>query len=128
MVAAGYLASHLMTQHGRVAEKQRSWRTPAGGGGPRTFQMVFPAKGGLRSCPVEGCLGRAATRTAMRVHFLQRQFLDTVFIMEEGNLPHPRYARCNMLVPWQALNGKHPTQLSVPGERIGRGGGSQRRR
>ena len=28
--------------------------------------------------------------------------------MEEGNLPHPRCTRCNILVPRQALNGRHP--------------------
>ena len=30
-----------------------------------------------------------------------------MIITEEGNLPHPRYSRCNMLVPWRALNGRH---------------------
>ena len=44
----------------------------------------------------------------MRVQFLYRHVLDTVVIMEEGKLPHPRCARCNMLVPQRALNGRHP--------------------
>ena len=43
----------------------------------------------------------------MRVHFLHRHVLDTVVILEEGNLPDPRCARCDMLVPWRALNGRH---------------------
>ena len=30
-----------------------------------------------------------------------------MIILEEGNLPHPRCSRCDMLVPWQALNGRH---------------------
>ena len=51
--------------------------------------MAFPSKGGFRICPVKGCMGRAATRMAMRVHFLQRHVLDTVVILEEGNTPPP---------------------------------------
>ena len=44
----------------------------------------------------------------MRVHFMNRHVLDTVVILEEGNLPCPRCARCDMLVPCWALNGRHP--------------------
>ena len=108
LMAVGSLESHLMTQHGRVAETRQSSRNPAAGDGPQTFRMIFPAKGGPRSCPVEGCPGRADTRTAIRVHFLQRHVLKTVVILEEVNLPHPRCARCDMLVPRQDLNGSHP--------------------
>ena len=43
----------------------------------------------------------------MRVHSLHRHVLDTVVILEEGNLPHPRCTQCNILVPWRALNGRH---------------------
>ena len=39
--------------------------------------------------------------------FFSRHVRDTVIILEEGNLPHPRCSRCDMLVPWRALNGKH---------------------
>ena len=46
-------------------------------------------------------------RTAMHVHSWRRHVLDTVIILEEGNLPHPRCKNCDMLVPWQALNGRH---------------------
>ena len=44
----------------------------------------------------------------MRVHFLHRHVLDTEVILEEGNSPHPRCARCDMLVSRRALNGRHP--------------------
>ena len=44
----------------------------------------------------------------MRVHLLYRNVLDTVVILEEGNYPHPRCARCGLLVPRQALNGRQP--------------------
>ena len=45
----------------------------------------------------------------MRVHFLHWHVLDTVVILEEGNLPHPRCPRCDILVPRRALNGRHPS-------------------
>ena len=76
------LASHLMNQHGPVAEAQWSWISPATGDVAWTFRMAFPDKGGPRSCLVEGCPGQAAMRTAMRVHFLHRNFLDTVVILD----------------------------------------------
>ena len=43
----------------------------------------------------------------MQVHFLHRHVRDTVVILEEGNLHHPRCHRCDMLVPWHTLNGSH---------------------
>ena len=36
-----------------------------------------------------------------------RHVLDTMVMLEEGNSPHPRYARCDMQVPQKALNGRH---------------------
>ena len=76
------------------------------GGKPQTYRIEFP-KGEAKACPVEGCPGRAGTRTAMRVHFWRRHVRDIVIILEEGNLPHPRCTNCDMLVPWRALNGRH---------------------
>ena len=81
-MVAGSLESNMMTQHGQVAEAWRSWRNPATGDGPWKFLMDFPSKGGPRSCPVEGCPGRASTRTAMWVQFLHQHVLVTVVIME----------------------------------------------
>ena len=43
----------------------------------------------------------------MRMHFCSRHVRDIMIILEEVNLPHPRCSRCDMLVPWQALNGRH---------------------
>ena len=57
LIAVVSLTSHLMTQHGRVAETRRRWITPATVAGPRTFQMKLPVKGGLWRCLVEGCPG-----------------------------------------------------------------------
>ena len=70
--------------------------------------MSFPEKGGPRTFPVERFPGKLATRTAMRVHFVHRHVLNTVVILEEGNFPHPRCARCDMQVPRRALNEQHP--------------------
>ena len=109
LLAAGSLTSHMMTQHGRVAETRQQWSTPATGTGPRNFRMTFPAKVGPQNCPVAGCPGRLATRTAMWVHFLHRHDLNTVVIQEEGNFSHPQCARCDMLIPRWDLNGRHPT-------------------
>ena len=42
-----------------------------------------------------------------------------VIILEKGNLPHPRFPRFDILVPWAALNGLHPntTQCAKGSER-----------
>ena len=56
---------------------------------PRTYKMTFPMRVVPRPCPVEGCSGRASTRTAMRFHFWHRHVRDIVVILEKGNLPHP---------------------------------------
>ena len=44
----------------------------------------------------------------MQVNFLHRNVLDTVVILEEGNLPHPKCPQVDMLVPYHILNGRHP--------------------
>ena len=49
LLAAVSLTSHMMTQHGRVAETHQQCSTPAAGTGPQTFRMTFPAKGGPRN-------------------------------------------------------------------------------
>ena len=59
--------------------------------------------------PGGGMTRPSVTRTAMQVHFLHWYFLYTVVILEEGNLSQPRCTRCDMLVPRQAKNGRHPS-------------------
>ena len=43
----------------------------------------------------------------MRVHFLHRHVRDTVVILEDGKISHPRCPRCDMLFPWRDLKGMH---------------------
>ena len=45
----------------------------------------------------------------MRAHFLHHNVRDTVIIREEGNFLHPQCPRCNILVPWKAINGRNVT-------------------
>ena len=113
-MAAGLLDSHRMTQHGKARGRKWAWTDAATGGGEgeekQTYRMELP-KGGTTECPVEGCPGRAGTRTAMRVHFWRRHVQDTIIILEEGNLPHPRCENCDMFVLWRALNGRHKSKM-----------------
>ena len=51
------------------------------------YRMEFPTKGGPRSFPVEVCPGRAGMRTAMRMHFFNRNVRYIVIILEEGTPP-----------------------------------------
>ena len=53
----------------------------------------------------------------MRVHLWHQHIRDTMVILEEGNLPHPRFPLCGMLVPWKDLNGTHRRTDNVLGER-----------
>ena len=78
-----------------------------GGNEARTYILAFPAKALPRPCPVEGCSGQASTRTATGVHFCHRHERDTVVILEEVNLSHPRCPLCDILVPWKDMNGTH---------------------
>ena len=43
----------------------------------------------------------------MRVHLFHQHVQDTVIILEEVNITHPRCPQCDMLMPWCTLNGRH---------------------
>ena len=72
---------------------------------------------------MEDCLVRESSRTALWVSFMNLHVKDTVLVLEEGNLPHPQCPRCDIFVPWEAMNGRHPvTVMCVEGvERKRRG-------
>ena len=74
-----------------------------GGGETRIYRIAFSKRARPRPCPVEGCSGRASTRTAMRVHFWHWHVRDIVVILEDGNIPHPRCRLCEMLVSCKSL-------------------------
>ena len=97
----------MQTQHGRAAEGRRRWEAMHPSEEPPKYRMDFPTAGGIQNCPVEGCPGRAATRTTIRVHSSHRNVWDTVIILDEENPPHLRSPCCNMLLPWNALNMRH---------------------
>ena len=90
-LARGSLVAHLQTQNGvaRVGLGQEGDKE-SGDDKLMMFSMTSPEKVGPRPCPVEECIGRAATRTDMQVHC---------------NLPHPRCPLHDMLLPWRSLNG-----------------------
>ena len=87
-MARGSLDAHHQTQN--IVEKgelEQESNKEGGGEEPRVFMMLFPEKAGPIPCPVEGCMGQAATRTAIRMHFWHRHVRDTVVILEEVNPP-----------------------------------------
>ena len=47
-------------------------------------------------------------RVGLRVHFLHYHVQETVIIVDESNLPHPRCPLCDIMVLWVGLNGLHP--------------------
>ena len=65
---------------------------------------------GPRECPVEGCRGRGGV--------VDEVFYPSAFPAPEckghrGHIgvvqpPHSRRLRCDMLLPWTDLNGRHP--------------------
>ena len=59
-------------------------------------------------CPIEGFMGRALMRTALRFRFVNHHMRCIIVVLAEGNRTHPQFSRCNMFVPWEALNGRHP--------------------
>ena len=61
------------------------------------------------TAPSRGEGGGEATRLSIIVHLLNRHIRDTVVILEEGKLPHPRCPHCYIMVPWAAMNGRHTT-------------------
>ena len=125
VIAVGSMSSHLMTWHEKSAARRHLW-APQTDGGPRTYKMSFPEKGGRRRCPVEGCPGVLATRTAMRVHFVHRHVHDTVVMLEEGNLPLPRCPGATSSSPGRRSMGATWVPSSAGRGRNGNGDGWRR--
>ena len=47
----------------------------------RTYRMTFLTEAGPRHYPVEGCSGRVATQTDMRVHFWHQHVWESLVIL-----------------------------------------------
>ena len=71
--------------------------------------------GGGGNCPIEGFRGRAATRMAMRVHFLHQNIRDTVIILEGDNLPQPTLQRSGSLEDSERASHQHQSVCQVGG-------------
>ena len=78
----GWLAAARRGEKEREAATRRHLWAPQTNGGPRTYKMHFPTKGGRRLCPVDRCPWVLATRAAMRVQFVHWYVHDTVVILE----------------------------------------------
>ena len=103
------MAVHQKTQHEADLAGISQWETLPSDLEPQTYRMDFQTAMRPQEFPVKECMKWAATRTVMIVHFLHRDIWDTVIILEEVNLPHPWYTRCDVLVPCKDLNGRHLT-------------------
>ena len=104
-VSKGSLVVHHQTQHGVTKGRLgQEGDEVAEGKNIRTYGMMFIIKAVPRPCPFEGCSVQASTQTEMMVQFWHRHVRDTVLILEEGNLPHPQFPLCDMLVPWKDLH------------------------
>ena len=53
------------------------------------------------------CHAKPPNHTEMRKHFMQKHPTATLCILEEDSQPLPRCSRCDMHLPYTALNGSH---------------------
>ena len=77
-----------------------------GRGGATNVSDGVP-QGGDKGIPSRRVPGDGGDKDGDARALWRRHMRDTVIILEEGNLPHPRCENCDMLVPWRALNGRH---------------------
>ena len=62
-------------------------------------------------------MGRATSRSALRVHFVNHPVWDIVVILEEGIHPTPRCPKCYIIITWRDLNGRYQaTEMCYRGE------------
>ena len=73
---------------------------------PATYHVNFPSKT-RAACPAPVCPGTFTSRPGLRLHFMTRHPLDSICIRQEGSAPLPRCTRCDMHLPYTALNRRH---------------------
>ena len=87
---------------------------------PSPYWVSFPKMLSLIWCPEDGCLGGGAlNQTNLHFHSVHHYVWDTIVILEFGNWPYPRCAKCDMFVPQQALNVGTPQHNFFSKERSG---------
>jgi hypothetical protein len=107
----GSLKTHVHRLHGTELEKTLLLddpTTPCKATSPTPYRISF-RRGTTRHSPVPQCFGHFKTHEGLRRHYMTRHSLDSLCILEEGGQPLPRCARCDMHVPYTALNRNHPT-------------------
>ena len=101
----GALKQHLRSIHGEDPMETTLAYKPTLP--PQTYRISFPRTSARRDCPVPGCIGGGTTHANLRYHFMMRHPTDTLCILEEGSQPLPKCLRCNMHIPYSALNSNH---------------------
>jgi hypothetical protein len=107
-LAQSSLAHHMRVQHGRTSGGSGFDPPEVIGAPPAEYRVSFPKTATLADCPVEGCPGKATSRTNLRAHFMYRHVCDTIVILDEGSYPHPRCLSCDMFVPRPGVYTTHP--------------------
>ena len=81
---------------------------PGRGGRDTKFPNCFPGEGRPAELPGGGIPGTSCNEDGNAGALTAPECLDTVVILEEGNLSHSHCTRCNILFPRRALNARHP--------------------
>jgi hypothetical protein len=105
-LAQSSLAHHMRVQHGQTSGSGFDPQEVIGD--PAEYRVSFPKTATSIDCPVEGCPGKATSRTKLRSHFMYRHARDIIVILDEGSHPHPRCHSCDMFVPRPGVYTTHP--------------------
>ena len=71
------------------------------------YRSVLLRKSPSIFCLVEGCPGRATNSPNLRIHFMHRHVEDTILILSEVAIPHPRCDQYDIFIPREALATGH---------------------
>ena len=102
-----FLVAHRQTQHRIIWWPQ--WAATPPTPPPILKRVSFFGAFGLMGFPVEGCRGRALTRTNLWNNSVNLHVQDAIVILEEVNCPYPLFHPCDMFFTWVAMNKHHTT-------------------
>ena len=57
--------------------------------------------------PVEGCPGKAASCTNLRIHFMHRNLEYTILVLTKGPGRHPWYQKLNMFRTGEKMSARY---------------------